>query len=113
MGVNNRWGVAQPRLPSSTTRPSIGRSGRNRSPPRTHAGRAPTAAGSWVPRPVGLPVARQPRQGLEGSLGPERRPEIHQDVFFIIARVPGRVHRTRRDYDHVARTMDALYAFHP
>src|ERR687898_841033 len=62
------------------------------------------------PRPVGLPVARQPRQGLEGSLGPERRPKIHQDVYFIIARVPGRVRSARRGHDYVARAVDALDA---
>src|SRR5918998_1402687 len=65
------------------------------------------------PRPVGLPVARQPRQGLEGSLGPERRPEIHQDVYFIVAGVPGRVWRACRDYDHVAYAMDTLDAVRP
>src|ERR671911_1669033 len=65
------------------------------------------------PRPVGLPVARQPCQGLEGSLGPERRFEVHQDVYFIVARVPDRVWGACQDYDHVANAMDTLDAVRP
>jgi hypothetical protein len=60
-----------------------------------------------------FPSRASPRQGLEGSLGPERRPEIHQDVYFIIARVPGRVRGARRGYDHLAHAMHALDASHP
>src|SRR5918998_107780 len=62
------------------------------------------------PRLVGLPVARQPCQGLEGSLGPERRPEIHQDVHLFAARVPDCVRGTRRGYDHLTHAMHALDA---
>jgi hypothetical protein len=65
------------------------------------------------PRSVGLLVARQPRQGLEGSIAPERRFEIHQDVYFIVAGVPDRVWRACRDYDHVANAMDTLDAVRP
>ena len=60
-----------------------------------------------------FPSRASPRQGLEGSLGPERRPESHQDVYFIIAHVPGRVRGARRGYDHLAHAMHALDASHP